>query len=79
MLGLRIMGGFDRPQHVFRQGDKPGIFILKILEGGAAEKIGKLRAGDRILKVIVTTVSYGIRGKMSLSAGQRQRYDKSCS
>ena len=45
------MGGTDRPQHVFRQGDKPGVFILKILEEGAAAKVGKLRTGDRILKV----------------------------
>ena len=28
-LGLRIMGGVDRPSHVFRWGTKPGIFILK--------------------------------------------------
>ena len=29
-LGLRIMGGSERPHHVFRQGDKPGIFILMV-------------------------------------------------
>ena len=45
------MGGVDRPQHVFRQGDKPGIFILQILKESAADKVGKLRAGDRILQV----------------------------
>ena len=51
LLGLRIMGGVDRPQHVFRQGDKPGVFILQILEGSAAARVGKLRPGDRILQV----------------------------
>ena len=29
-LGLRIMGGSDKPTHVFRQGDKPGIFIREV-------------------------------------------------
>lgn len=47
------MGGMDRPQHVFRQGDKSGVFILQILEEGAAAKVGKLRAGDRIIQVCV--------------------------
>lgn len=50
-LGLRIMGGTDRPQHILRQGDKPGVFILKVLEEGAAFKVNKLRVGDRILEV----------------------------
>ena len=45
------MGGIDRPQHVFRQGDKPGVFILQIVNESAADKVGKLRAGDRILQV----------------------------
>jgi len=50
-LGIKIMGGIDRPRHVFRQGDKPGIFILKIEAGGAASKCGRLRVGDRIITV----------------------------
>jgi hypothetical protein len=50
-LGLRIMGGSERPHHVFRQGDKPGIFILMVTANGAAAKSGRLRTGDRILKV----------------------------
>ena len=29
-LGVGIMGGSDRPTHVFRQGDKPGIFIREV-------------------------------------------------
>ena len=51
------MGGIDRPQHVFRQGDKPGIFILQILEGSAAAKVGRLRPGDRILRVCLYYIS----------------------
>ena len=51
MLGLRVMGGADRPKHIFRQGDRPGIFILEILPDGAAALCGKLKSGDRILKV----------------------------
>ena len=50
-LGLRVMGGVDRPKHIFRQGDRPGMFILEVLAEGAAAKSGKLRSGDRILKV----------------------------
>eukprot|EP00118_Oscarella_pearsei_P021971 m.250499 g.250499 ORF g.250499 m.250499 type:complete len:506 (+) comp40321_c3_seq15:80-1597(+) len=49
-LGFRIMGGVDRPSHVFRHGDKPGVFILKILPGGAAW-CSSLRVGDRLLAV----------------------------
>lgn len=46
------MGGIDRPQHVFRQGDKSGVFILHILEESAAAKVGRLKPGDRILQVL---------------------------
>lgn len=45
------MGGIDRPQHVFRQGDKPGILVLQVMEGGAAARVGRLKVGDRILQV----------------------------
>lgn len=55
LLGLRIMGGVDHPQHVFRQGDKPGIFILQLLEESAAAKVRKLKPGDRILQVFVNS------------------------
>lgn len=51
ILGLRIMGGTDRQTHLFRQGDKPGIFILQVIPDGAAAECGKLRSGDRILRV----------------------------
>lgn len=49
-LGFRVMGGVDRPSHVFRIGDKPGLFVLKILPNGAAWN-SALRVGDRILAV----------------------------
>ena len=52
VLGLRVMGGADRPKHIFRQGDRPGIFILEVLSDGAAALCGKLKSGDRILKVL---------------------------
>jgi C-terminal processing protease CtpA/Prc len=51
LLGIRIMGGRDHPLHVFRQGDKPGIFILQLMEESAAAKVGRLKLGDRILQV----------------------------
>ena len=38
-LGLRIMGGVDRPSHVFRWGTKPGIFILKASVADRRESI----------------------------------------
>lgn len=50
------MGGADHPHHVFRQGDKPGVFILQILEGSAAAKVDKLKAGDRILQVFFNII-----------------------
>lgn len=56
-LGVGIMGGSDRPTHVFRQGDKPGIFIREVIPGGMAANSGKLRTGDRILSINGTDVS----------------------
>ena len=46
---MRIMGGADRPHHVFRQGDKPGIFILMVGGGGEGGKEGieEGREGER--------------------------------
>ncbi|XP_062503600.1 kelch-like protein 10 [Corticium candelabrum] len=49
-LGFRVMGGVDRPSHVFRIGDKPGLFVLKIIPAGAAWN-SSLRVGDRVLAV----------------------------
>ncbi len=51
-LGVLVMGGADRPNAVFRQGDKPGVFVAEIRSDGAANKLGgRLRVGDRILTV----------------------------
>ena len=46
-LGFSIAGGIGN-QHV--QGDN-GIFITKIIEGGAAHHDGRLAAGDRLISV----------------------------
>ncbi|XP_014118384.1 PREDICTED: disks large homolog 4-like, partial [Pseudopodoces humilis] len=46
-LGFSIAGGTDNP-HV---GDDPGIFITKIIPGGAAAQDGRLRVNDSILFV----------------------------
>ena len=29
-IGMGIMGGSDRPTHVFRQGEKPGVFVREV-------------------------------------------------
>ena len=49
-LGLSIIGGSDHSCIPFGTGE-PGIFISKIIPGGAAAKTNKLRMGDRILNV----------------------------
>nr|XP_061795677.1 disks large homolog 1-like isoform X4 [Nerophis lumbriciformis] len=46
-LGFSIAGGVDNP-HV---GDDPGIFITKVIAGGAAAQDGRLRVNDVILRV----------------------------
>ncbi|XP_059913107.1 disks large homolog 2 isoform X19 [Gadus macrocephalus] len=46
-LGFSIAGGTDNP-HI---GDDPGIFITKIIPGGAASEDGRLRVNDCILRV----------------------------
>ncbi|XP_078122924.1 disks large homolog 2 isoform X5 [Sander vitreus] len=46
-LGFSIAGGTDNP-HI---GDDPGIFITKIIPGGAAAEDGRLRVNDCILRV----------------------------
>ncbi|KAM4796136.1 disks large homolog 2 [Rhinophrynus dorsalis] len=52
-LGFSIAGGIDNP-HV---GDDPGIFITKIIPGGAAAEDGRLRVNDCILRVNEADVS----------------------
>ncbi len=54
-LGLSIIGGSDHSCVPFGTGD-PGIFISKIIPGGAAAATGKLRMGDRILSVNGTDI-----------------------
>uniref|UniRef100_A0A673LZE0 Disks large homolog 2 n=1 Tax=Sinocyclocheilus rhinocerous TaxID=307959 RepID=A0A673LZE0_9TELE len=52
-LGFSIAGGTDNP-HI---GDDPGIFITKIIPGGAAAEDGRLRVNDCILRVNDADVS----------------------
>ncbi|XP_069046132.1 disks large homolog 2 isoform X18 [Lepisosteus oculatus] len=52
-LGFSIAGGTDNP-HI---GDDPGIFITKIIPGGAAAEDGRLRVNDCILRVNDVDVS----------------------
>uniref|UniRef100_A0A668TUJ9 Discs, large homolog 2 (Drosophila) n=3 Tax=Oreochromis aureus TaxID=47969 RepID=A0A668TUJ9_OREAU len=52
-LGFSIAGGTDNP-HI---GDDPGIFITKIIPGGAAAEDGRLRVNDCILRVNAADVS----------------------
>jgi len=49
-LGLSIIGGSDHSCVPFGTGEQ-GIYISKIIPGGAAADTGRLRMGDRILKV----------------------------
>ena len=46
-LGFSIAGGIGN-QHI---PDDNGIFITKIIEGGAAHQDGRLAVGDRLLAV----------------------------
>jgi C-terminal processing protease CtpA/Prc len=46
-LGFSIAGGVGN-QHI--PGDN-GIFVTKIIEGGAAEQDGRLTTGDRLIAV----------------------------
>ncbi|XP_044742521.1 protein lap4 isoform X3 [Chrysoperla carnea] len=56
-LGFSIIGGTDHSCTPF--GNKePGIFISHIVPGGIAASSGKLRMGDRILKVNGTDVTH---------------------
>lgn len=49
-LGLRIAGGKDSSCIPFGV-DEPGIFISRVIPHGAAGKTGRLRIGDRLLKI----------------------------
>ncbi|XP_060523791.1 protein lap4 isoform X3 [Cylas formicarius] len=55
-LGFSIIGGTDHSSTPF--GNKePGVFISHMVPGGTAASCGKLRVGDRILKVNGTDVT----------------------
>ncbi|XP_037078732.1 LOW QUALITY PROTEIN: protein scribble homolog, partial [Pollicipes pollicipes] len=49
-LGLSIIGGSDHSCLPFGR-DQPGTFVSKIMPGGAAQRTGQLRVGDRLLAV----------------------------
>ncbi|CAH0583087.1 unnamed protein product [Chrysodeixis includens] len=49
-LGFSIIGGTDHSCVPFG-GKEPGIFISHVVPGGVAARSGKLRMGDRLLKV----------------------------
>lgn len=53
-LGFSIAGGLGN-QHI--PGDN-GIYVTKVMAGGAAHKDGRLRVGDKLLVVKNTSVSY---------------------
>ncbi|OQV22282.1 Protein lap4 [Hypsibius exemplaris] len=50
-LGLSIVGGNDHFCTPFGEAGDTGIFISKFTAGGAAASTGRLRVGDRILRV----------------------------
>lgn len=51
-LGLRIAGGKDSSCIPFGTPEEPrGIFISRVIPGGAASRTERLRIGDRILKI----------------------------
>jgi len=54
-LGLSIIGGSDHSCIPFGTGEQ-GIYISKIIAGGAAAATGKLRMGDRLLAVNTTDI-----------------------
>ncbi|XP_064213806.1 protein lap4 isoform X4 [Tribolium castaneum] len=55
-LGFSIIGGTDHSSIPFGV-KEPGIFISHLVPGGTAANCGKLRVGDRILKVNGTDVT----------------------
>ncbi|XP_044762164.1 protein lap4-like isoform X3 [Coccinella septempunctata] len=56
-LGFSIIGGTDHSSIPFGA-KEPGIFISHMVPGGTAANSGKLRVGDRILKVNGTDVTH---------------------
>lgn len=69
-LGFSIAGGIGN-QHI--PGDN-SIYITKIIEGGAAQKDGRLQIGDRLLAVSSQRrFPYGLRWAMPQRSGASQR------
>ncbi|NXN13846.1 DLG2 protein, partial [Indicator maculatus] len=67
-LGFSIAGGTDNP-HI---GDDPGIFITKIIPGGAAAEDGRLRyvglkAKCIIIIIVIISIHYSVLIKCQLS------------
>ncbi|KAK9878834.1 hypothetical protein WA026_003669 [Henosepilachna vigintioctopunctata] len=56
-LGFSIIGGTDHSSIPFGA-KEPGIFVSHMVPGGTAANSGKLRVGDRILKVNGTDVTH---------------------
>ncbi|KAB0405238.1 hypothetical protein E2I00_011113, partial [Balaenoptera physalus] len=63
-LGFSIAGGTDNP-HI---GDDPGIFITKIIPGGAAAEDGRLRQKQHISPTIALNKKIFMRREISLSS-----------
>lgn len=69
-LGFSIAGGIGN-QHI--PGDN-SIYITKIIEGGAAQKDGRLQIGDRLLAVRTQCgFPYGLRWAMPWRSGATRR------
>nr|CAI5864079.1 unnamed protein product [Callosobruchus analis] len=64
-LGFSIIGGTDHSSIPFGA-KEPGIFISHMVPGGTAAKSGKLRVGDRILKVNGTDVTHATHQEAEL-------------
>lgn len=62
-LGFSIAGGIGN-QHI--PGDN-GIYVTKIMEGGAAQVDGRLVVGDKLVAVRNALVSYGTTISFSIS------------
>lgn len=57
-LGFSIAGGVGN-QHI--PGDN-SIYVTKIIDGGAAQKDGRLQVGDRLLMVSMTNLNHILFG-----------------
>lgn len=66
-LGFSIAGGVGN-QHI--PGDN-GIYVTKIMAGGAAHRDGRLRVGDKLLMVKNTSVSVLFNGSCTLCRRQQ--------